>query len=160
MNLLRAPLLAVVVVVVVLALWAAGPAQGAGFVDVLDTPSLISPLASKSLLQSVVRAGDRIVVVGQRGHIVISSDGGATWKQSPVPVSSDLTSVYFVDDKQGWVAGHDGVILHTGDGGEKWMCSSTVSRRTICWSQRWSAKSLPSRLRKRRRSFSPKPSAT
>ena len=120
MNLLRAPLSAVVVVVVVLALVAAAPAQGAGFVDVLDTPSLISPLASKSLLQSVVRAGDRIVAVGQRGHLVISSDGGATWKQSPVPVASDLTAVYFVDDRQGWVVGHDGVILHTGDGGEKW----------------------------------------
>jgi len=95
-------------------------AQTASFVDVLDTPALMSPLASKSLLQSVTRVGNRIVAVGQRGHIVISEDGGTTWKQSPVPVSSDLTSVFFIDDKQGWVVGHDGVILHTGDGGEKW----------------------------------------
>jgi len=28
--------------------------------------------------------------------------------------------VYFVDDKQGWAVGHDGVILHTADGGQKW----------------------------------------
>jgi photosystem II stability/assembly factor-like uncharacterized protein len=95
-------------------------AAAAGFADVLDVPAQMSPLASKSLLQSVTRAGDRLIAVGQRGHIVISSDGGATWKQSPVPVSSDLTSVFFIDDKQGWVVGHDGVILHTGDGGDKW----------------------------------------
>ncbi len=94
--------------------------QGAAFVDVLDTPAQISPLASKSLLQSVARAGDRLIAVGQRGHIVISTDGGATWKQAPVPVSSDLTSVFFIDDKQGWVVGHDGVILHTTDAGDKW----------------------------------------
>jgi len=91
-----------------------------GFVDVLDTPAQMSPLASKSLLQSVAKAGSRLVAVGQRGHIVVSTDDGATWKQSPVPVSSDLTSVFFVDDKRGWAVGHDGVILHTGDGGDHW----------------------------------------
>jgi photosystem II stability/assembly factor-like uncharacterized protein len=95
-------------------------AQAATFTDVLDTPALMSPLASKSLMQAVTVAGNRTIAVGQRGHIVISSDGGATWKQSPVPVSSDLTAVYFVDDKQGWAVGHDGVILHTGDGADKW----------------------------------------
>ena len=107
-----------------LVVWAAGvqpsPVHGAAFADVLDTPAQMSTLASKSLLQSVTRAGDRLIAVGQRGHIVISSDNGATWKQSAVPVSSDLNSVFFVDDKQGWVVGHDGVILRTRDGGDKW----------------------------------------
>src|SRR5439155_13096418 len=83
------------------------PVQGAAFVDVLDTPAQISPLATKSLLQSVTRAGDRLIAVGQRGHIVVSTDNGATWKQAAVPVSSDLNSVFFIDDKQGWVVGHD-----------------------------------------------------
>jgi len=95
-------------------------AVAAGFVDVLDAPSQASPLASRSLLQAVARAGERLVAVGQRGHVVVSADGGATWKQSPVPVSSDLTSVYFVDGKLGWAVGHDGVVLHTADGGDSW----------------------------------------
>ena len=103
-----------------LAVAAAPPATGAGFADVLDTPAQMSPLASRSLLQAVTKAGNRLVVVGQRGHIIVSTDGGASWKQSPVPVSSDLTSVYFVDDRQGWVVGHDGVILHSEDGGDTW----------------------------------------
>jgi photosystem II stability/assembly factor-like uncharacterized protein len=117
MNTLRAAALSLVTA---LAFALPTPAIGAGFADVLDTPAVMSPLATKSLLQAVTRAGNRLVAVGQRGHIVVSSDGGTTWKQSPVPVSSDLTAVYFVDDKQGWVVGHDGVILHTGDGGERW----------------------------------------
>src|SRR5262249_31075152 len=94
--------------------------EATAFVDVLDTPALSSPLASKSLLQAVTRAGDRLVAVGQRGHIVVSRDGGATWKQSPAPVSSDLTAVYFVDDRRGWTVGHDGVVLHSEDGGDTW----------------------------------------
>jgi photosystem II stability/assembly factor-like uncharacterized protein len=92
----------------------------AGFADPLDVPAQMSPLASKSLLQSVARAGDRLVAVGQRGHVVFSVDGGATWKQGSVPVSSDLTSVFFINDKRGWAVGHDGVILNTADAGVTW----------------------------------------
>jgi len=96
------------------------PATAAGFVDVLDTPAQESALASKGLLQAVTRAGDSLVAVGQRGHIVVSNDGGAKWTQGKVPVASDLTSVYFVGDKKGWAVGHDGVILNTTDGGATW----------------------------------------
>ena len=95
-------------------------AHAAGFVDVLAAPAQMSPLASRSLLVAVTKAGKRLVAVGPRGHVVVSDNDGATWKQSPVPVSSDLTSVYFVDARQGWVGGHEGVILHTADGGDTW----------------------------------------
>jgi photosystem II stability/assembly factor-like uncharacterized protein len=105
----------------VLAATAAPPAAiAAGFVDVLDSPAIESALASKGLLQAVTRAGDAVVAVGQRGHVVVSTDGGATWKQGKVPVSSDLTAVFFVGDKKGWAVGHDGVILNTVDGGATW----------------------------------------
>ncbi len=103
----------------------AAPATGAAFVDVLDTPAQLSPLASKTLLQAVAKAGNRLVAVGQRGHIVVSSDSGKTWKQAPVPVSSDLTAVYFADGENGWAVGHDGVVLHSGNGGESWQVQLT-----------------------------------
>ena len=112
--------LVVVAVCTALVLLVTAPARGASFVDVLDSPAPVSPLADQGLLQSIAKAGSRLVAVGQRGNIIVSDDGGATWKQSPVPVSSDLTSVFFVDDKNGWAAGHDGVILRTSDAGEKW----------------------------------------
>jgi photosystem II stability/assembly factor-like uncharacterized protein len=117
MNPLRA---ANAILAIAVASTLASPVVGAGFVDVLETPAVMSPLASRSLLQAVTRAGDRLVAVGQRGSIIVSRDAGATWKQSPVPVSSDLTAVQFVDARQGWAVGHDGVVLHTEDGGDTW----------------------------------------
>ena len=95
-------------------------ASAGAFVDPLDTPAQVSPLASKTLLQAVARAGTRLVAVGQRGHIVVSTDNGATWTQAKVPVSSDLTAVYFVNERKGWAVGHDGVVLVTADGGDTW----------------------------------------
>ena len=102
------------------ALATAPGATGAGFIDPLDVPAQMSPLAAKSLLQGVARAGPRLVAVGQRGHIVYSNDAGATWQQAKVPVSSDLTAVFFASDQKGWAVGHDGVILMSADGGLTW----------------------------------------
>ena len=92
----------------------------AGFADVLDTPAQPSLIAAKAPLAAVAKAGDRLVAVGQRGHVLVSGDGGDTWRQSRVPVSSDLTAVFFADAQRGWAVGHDGVILATVDGGTTW----------------------------------------
>ena len=100
-------------------------AAAAGYVDVLDTPAAISPLAEKSLLESVAGSGRHVVAVGQRGHIVVSRDHGGHWAQAAVPVSSDLTSVFFIDERHGWAVGHDGVILATVDGGLSWRVQLT-----------------------------------
>jgi photosystem II stability/assembly factor-like uncharacterized protein len=97
-----------------------GAVQAAEYVDVLDMPAAMSHLAIKSPLNAVVAAGTRLVTVGIRGHILYSDDGGKTWQQAKVPVSSDLTSVYFPTPTDGWAVGHDGVVLHTTDGGENW----------------------------------------
>jgi photosystem II stability/assembly factor-like uncharacterized protein len=98
---------------------AAAPAAKAGS-DVLDRPAMESAIAAKRLLISMARAGKNFVAVGPRGHIVVSADGGQTWKQSRVPVSSDLTAVYFPTARHGWVVGHDGVVLSSTDGGATW----------------------------------------
>lgn len=92
----------------------------AGFADVLDTPASMSPLASRGLLNGLAIAGKRMVAVGQRGHIVYSDDDGAHWQQASVPVSSDLVAVSFPTPRQGWAVGHDGIVLHTADGGANW----------------------------------------
>ena len=99
---------------------ATSAAAAGGFKDPLDVGAQPSSLATKSLLQAVARAGDRLVAVGQRGHIVTSSDAGTTWQQATVPISSDLTAVFFATARKGWAVGHDGVILATQDGGTTW----------------------------------------
>tara|TARA_R110002072_G_scaffold9584_1_gene46341 strand:+ start:1811 stop:2953 length:1143 start_codon:yes stop_codon:yes gene_type:complete len=88
--------------------------------DVLNTPSMQTELAPGNLLLDITKAGDRLVSVGYRGHIIYSDDTGKSWKQAIVPVSVLLNSVSFVDDSYGWAVGHSGIILHTSDGGKTW----------------------------------------
>lgn len=90
------------------------------FTDVLDQPSALSDQASQRLLQATAVAGKRLVAAGARGHIVYSDDGGASWKQAKVPVSADLTALHFATARDGWAVGHEGVVLHTRDGGVTW----------------------------------------
>ncbi|WP_223531713.1 MULTISPECIES: WD40/YVTN/BNR-like repeat-containing protein [unclassified Pseudomonas] len=96
------------------------PVVAADFADVLDTPAVHSELAGKGLLTGLTRAGERLIAVGQRGHILYSDDAGQHWLQAQVPVSSDLVSVYFPSAQQGWAVGHDGVVLHSSDAGQTW----------------------------------------
>jgi photosystem II stability/assembly factor-like uncharacterized protein len=63
----------------------------------LATNSQIMPLAEKSLLLDGQVVGDRIIVVGERGHILISEDQGVSWQQQEVPTRATLTSIFFVD---------------------------------------------------------------
>ena len=86
----------------------------------LDLPAAYSNAPSRVPLLAVTRAGNRLVSVGQRGHILYSDDGGSHWRQAEVPVSSDLTAVYFPTPNEGWAVGHDGVVLHSADGGIHW----------------------------------------
>jgi photosystem II stability/assembly factor-like uncharacterized protein len=99
---------------------AASGGSQASTTDVLDRPAMPSELASKRLLVGMARAGDKFVAVGPRGHIVVTADGGQTWTQAKVPVSSDLTAVWFASPTHGWVVGHDGVVLVSNDGGATW----------------------------------------
>jgi photosystem II stability/assembly factor-like uncharacterized protein len=78
------------------------------------------PLADKSLLLDGQVIGDRIIVVGERGHILTSDDDGNSWQQQEVPTRATLTSVFFIDPANGWAAGHDSIILQTSDGGRHW----------------------------------------
>jgi photosystem II stability/assembly factor-like uncharacterized protein len=100
---------------VLLTLYAAFPASAAA------EQAVPSRLAKKTLLLDVARAGDRLVAVGEWGHVLLSADGGGSWRQTiSVPTRATLTDVTFVDAKRGWAVGHDAVVIHTRDGGESW----------------------------------------
>lgn len=86
----------------------------------LGQPANMTARATRSLLTRVVRAGDRLVAMGERGLVVLSDDGGRQWRQVRVPVSVTLTSASFAEPRRGWMVGHGGVVLHTTDGGESW----------------------------------------
>lgn len=100
---------------------AAGAAAAAA-PPVGDAEALLEPLAPRSLLLdvTVIPGGGGLVVVGERGHVLLSRDDGRSWQQQPAPTRANLTAVTFVDAARGWAVGHDEVILRTTDGGHSW----------------------------------------
>ena len=86
----------------------------------IDGDSVIEPLAKSSLLLDVHGGGERAVAVGERGHILLSTDDGNNWRQVAAPTRRTLTGVFLIDDKTVWAVGHQSVILKSGDGGETW----------------------------------------
>src|SRR5690606_34448929 len=77
-----------------------------------------STRAASSLLLDVTHAGERLVAAGDRGHILYSDDGGASWTQAKVPTRQLLTAIYFTDAQHGWAVGHDALVLASTDGGQ------------------------------------------
>ena len=95
-------------------------------------PAIAALNATRAPIDQAVRAGERIVAVGDYGVVLLSDDGGSTFRQATkVPVQSTLTSVAFADAKHGWAAGHDGVILATGDGGDTWSLQRWDEKRRL-----------------------------
>jgi photosystem II stability/assembly factor-like uncharacterized protein len=94
--------------------------QAGAFEDPLNAPALPSQKIASSPTLAIERAGDHFVAAGRRGHIMVSDTVGQKWTQATVPVSVDLVALSFPNPLKGWAVGHDGVILHTVDGGYTW----------------------------------------
>lgn len=81
--------------------------------------SEIKPKAAHSLLLDIAATDGGFVTVGERGHVLASADG-RRWTQIAVPTRSTLTTVSARGARL-WAAGHDGVIIHSADGGKTWQ---------------------------------------
>ena len=88
--------------------------------DVLDLPAVPSELAAKSLIFAVREFNGKYYATGHHGHILYSDDG-ENWTQAQVPVRSSLLDIFFITPELGWAVGHEGVILHSADGGKTWV---------------------------------------
>ena len=95
-------------------------ALAAAPVDFVFAPApRVADPQSRQLLD-VTQAGSRLVAVGASGLIIVSDDGGGTWRQVTSPISATLTAVTFASPERGWAVGHAGVILHSDDAGDSW----------------------------------------
>ena len=90
------------------------PAQAA----VVDATPTVRPHVS--LMLGITRVGDRLVVVGEWGRILLSDDSGKTWRGVVSGTEATLNSVRFVNAKTGFAVGWDETILRTEDAGESW----------------------------------------
>jgi len=71
-------------------------------------------------LDVVTFDGRDVLVVGDRGKVLRSEDGGERWARIEVPTDRALTRIAFASPERGWIVGQDGVILATADGGRTW----------------------------------------
>ncbi len=82
-----------------------------------------SRLAVHSLLLDGAQYREKMIVVGERGHILYSEDRGHNWVQARVPTRVLLTGVFLLDAQHAWAVGHDATIIKSSDGGKNWHLS-------------------------------------
>ena len=74
---------------------------------------------TQALILGIVDSNSRAVAVGERGQVLVS-ESRSDWRQvDGVPTRATLTAVDAVGENV-WAVGHDGTILHSGDGGLSW----------------------------------------
>jgi len=59
-------------------------------------------------------------IVGEKGTVLATKDGGTEWKLLNVAEYPSLYSVYFSNEHEGMAAGKDGSLLTSNDGGSTW----------------------------------------
>ena len=69
---------------------------------------------------------DTVIVVGDSGIILRTTNAGLTWERQQSPTTFPLLSLSFPDSKHGWAVGgrwpdSASVILHTSDAGATWF---------------------------------------
>lgn len=101
-----------------LVLFAGSVSSVASELPAVQALSAIKP--NRLVLLDIVRVAKSLIAVGERGVILRSEDGGATWAGFRTEVRRTLTGLAFDGEKQGIAVGHGGVILRTVDGGRTW----------------------------------------
>ncbi len=85
----------------------------------MPRPAYPARLADQSLILGLAATSQNLVAVGERGHVLTSTDG-VEWTQADfVPVQSTLTRVTYADGRL-WAVGHDSTIIHSYDYGATW----------------------------------------
>jgi photosystem II stability/assembly factor-like uncharacterized protein len=86
-------------------------------------------------------------VVGEKGTILFTDDGGRNWVPRGQDIDVEITervrgeplrlkdlslyAVHFVDERNGWIVGIDGVMFRTEDGGASWRVLPRVTNRSL-----------------------------
>lgn len=83
------------------------------------------------MLGGTFTSDSRGLLIGGRGTILLTEDGGSSWTSAPVPYEDKpkLNSVVFSNDNTGWTVGTRGKIYFTNNGGKTWReQASNVTR--------------------------------
>jgi photosystem II stability/assembly factor-like uncharacterized protein len=69
-------------------------------------------------------------VIGDRGLMLATEDGGKTWQPRKLDVAPHLMDINFAGE-DGWIVGYQGLILHSKDGGRTWERQKGNTNQTL-----------------------------
>ncbi len=111
-------------------LWLAGMLALAAHVPsgLGDERAELMPLAQRSLLLDADAEGAHVILVGERGEVLLSDDHGLSWQQAAVPTRSTLTAVKIVGGGHVFVVAYDGLVMRSDDDGQHWLVQRVLSK--------------------------------
>jgi photosystem II stability/assembly factor-like uncharacterized protein len=109
-----------VVTLVMAGMLVCGGSSASSEYDPATADAELMPVAQvkKALFTDIITTGTGTVAIGERGHILYSSNQ-RDWTQIPTPTRSLLTNAFALGSNV-WAVGHEQVILHSSDGGSTW----------------------------------------
>lgn len=100
---------------------------GASWTKVADMPTVIAEFEKNdreddfSVVVSMSFADEKKgYMVGSKGFLIVTNDGGKTWERKNSGTANDLWGVKALDENHAWTVGSNGVVLETTDGGSNW----------------------------------------
>jgi photosystem II stability/assembly factor-like uncharacterized protein len=72
------------------------------------------------------------VAVGLEGDILLTTDGGASWKKASSPAGQALYAVR-LHGTEAWAVGDAGTVLRSSDGGASWTALAVSQDVKLSW---------------------------
>jgi photosystem II stability/assembly factor-like uncharacterized protein len=82
--------------------------------------SLAQAAAPPCAIAGASAAGGKLWLLCDRGSLLIGDDHGSVWRSAVVPSDAVFRAVYFLDERNGFIAGDGGLLLATNDGARTW----------------------------------------
>ena len=87
----------------------------------VDPPPPPTTIASSPCwIQDVASVAGKVWAMCDRNQIFFSSDQGQSWTKAAVATDVKLRSILFLDANRGFIAGDEGTVLLSEDGGRQW----------------------------------------
>ncbi len=73
---------------------------------------------------------ERGLVAGDRGLVLLTEDGGRSWRRVATGTEQNLTAVFALGEDI-WIGSSGGLILHSADGGKSWSRQPTYTNLPV-----------------------------